>query len=108
MMRERLLSLRERRAVLIGRIETQRGQVFRLVDKADRVTAWVDRARAIGRRVRAHPLWVAGGVALLVALRPRQVGKLLVPGLSLWRGWRTVRAMIDRFVPAQPRARRAY
>lgn len=108
MIREKLLALRERRAVLISRCETQRSEVFALVERVERATAWVDRAKAAALKLRAHPLWIAGGVALLVAVRPRKALKLFATGFSMWRSWRSLRAMIDRFAPAQPAARRAY
>ncbi len=108
MIRERLLGVRERRAQLVERIATQRGEVFRIVEKLDRAAGWLDRVRSIGRRVLAHPLLIAGGVVLLVALRPRKVGRLLVTAYSLWRGWRTLRAGFDGFLPARAGPRTPY
>jgi hypothetical protein len=103
MMRERLLEIRERRARLVADAEAQRIEVFALVDKADHVAHWFDRARNLGRRASAHPVWIAAGVALVVAIRPRNAFKLVATGFSLWRGWRTLRATVDRFVPVDLR-----
>ena len=103
MMRERLLALRERRARLVADAEVQRVEVFALIDRADQVAHWFDRARNLGRKASAHPVWIAAGVALFVAFRPRRAFKLVATGISLWRGWRSLRATIDRLVPVNPR-----
>ena len=108
MMREKLIGLRERRAQLIASADTQRAEVFALVERADQVATWVDRARAIVRQVRSNPVWIAAAVAFVVALRPRTAFKLVASGYSLWRGWRRIRATLDRLVPTPARARRAY
>lgn len=99
MMREKLLGIRERRAQLVADAAAQRVRVFALVDQADRVAQLFDRARDLARKASAHPVWIATGVALIVALRPRNAFKLVATGFSLWRGWRGLRATIDRFVP---------
>jgi hypothetical protein len=103
MMRERLLALRERRARLVADAESRRVEVFALIDRADQVAHWLDRARDLGRKASSHPVWIAAGVALVVAFRPRRAFKLAATGISLWRGWRSLRSAIDRFVPLDPR-----
>jgi len=105
--RERLLVLRERRATLVAQSDSQRTEVFALVERLDRATAWIGRAKAMALKLRTHPVWLAAGVALLVAVRPRRMLKLAATGFSLWRAWRNVSAMIDRYVPSRPVARRA-
>ena len=106
MIRERLLVLRERRSMLIAHAADQRMDAMRIVRKIERATAWFDRARSMALKLRAHPVLIAGGIALLVAMRPRKALKLFATGYSLWQGWRNLRSMIDRLAPAQPR--RAY
>jgi hypothetical protein len=108
MIREKLLALRERRAVLVSQAEAQRAGVMAIAERVERATVWVSRARSVVSTLRAHPLWVAAGVALLVAIRPRQTVKLLVTGFSLWRGWQNLRASLERIAPARSPARRAY
>ena len=108
MIREKLLALRERRSLLIAHCELQRIEVFTIIERVERAAAWIDRAKAIALNLRAHPVWLAAGVALLVAARPRKALKLFATGFSLWRGWRNLRAMMERFAPAHPAARRAY
>lgn len=105
MIREKLIALRERRAVLVSRAEHQRATVFELVGRAETAMVWFDRARGFGRKLRANPLWVVAGVALLVILRPRKALGLAATGLTLWRNWRTLRATYERFVPRQAPAR---
>lgn len=102
MIRERLLRLRERRAVLVARAEQQRDAVYGLVVRAETATAWFDRARTLLGKAREHPVWIAVGVALFVALRPRKSLRLLATGFSLWRGWRSLRASLERIGPRQP------
>jgi tetratricopeptide (TPR) repeat protein len=108
MIREQLLALREKRALLVVRAGEQRNDVLVIVGRLERATAWYDRAKAIGRKLRANPLWVAAGVALLVAARPRKAVKLFTTAYSLWRGWRNLKSLLERFAPAQPPVPRAY
>ncbi len=102
-MRERLLDVRERRSQLVASADLQRVEIFELLRKADHVAHWFDRARDLGRKASTHPVWIAAAVALIVAARPRNTFKLVAAGFSLWRGWRKLRAMIDRFVPVDMR-----
>jgi hypothetical protein len=43
---------------------------------------------AVLRNIKRHPAWIAGGVALLTALRP---GRVRAAGIGKWltRGWAT-------------------
>ena len=108
MIRENLLALRERRAVLVAQAGEQRTDLNAVVARVERAAVWYDRAKAIGRKVREHSLWVAAGAALLMAARPRKALKLIATGFSLWRVWRRLSAVLDRFAPPQPVARRAH
>lgn len=102
MIREKLLRLRERRALLVARAEQQREAVHGLVVRAEAATVWFDRARTLLGKAREHPVWIAVAVALFVALRPRKSLRLLAAGFSLWRGWRSLRATLERIGPRQP------
>ena len=99
--------LRERRATLVAQSDSQRAEVFALIERVDRATAWFGRAKAMALMLRAHPVLLAAGVALLVAVRPRKMLKLFATGFSLWRGWRNVHTMLGRYMPSQPAAHRA-
>lgn len=105
MIRERLIALRERRAALVARSDHQRESVAALVDRAETAFAWFDHVRSFGRMLRANPLWVAAGVGLLFALRPGKVLKLFGTGMTLWRGWRSLRAAYERYVTRQSAVR---
>ncbi len=102
MIREKLLALRERRAGLVARAAQQRESMHVLVARAEAATAWFDRARALLGKAREHPVWIAVAVALFVALRPRKSLRLLAAGISVWRGWRNLRAALERMGPQQP------
>lgn len=106
MIRERLLLLRERRAVLIAHAEDQRTSVDSIVRRVERATAWIEKVKSVGRTLRAHPLWVVAGLALVAAARPRGVFKMAAAGFSLWRGWRRVSVLLDQLA-SRPAPRRA-
>lgn len=107
MIRERLISLRERRAHLVAQAEIQRAGVLAMVERAELATAWFDRASAFARWLRGQPVLIAAGVVLLVALRPRKALRWFASGVSLWRGWKSLRAIIERLAPRQTPARSA-
>lgn len=104
MIREKLLALRERRGLLLALAGQQRAGLHAIVERAETATAWFDSARALFGGLRAHPAWVAAAIALLVALRPRATLKWVATGVSIWRGWRSLRAALERLAPRQPPA----
>lgn len=78
----RLQQLAARREMLLLRCEVQRAAL----------AAATAPLRHPGRRLlgslRAHPVLVAGGVALLVALRPRRLRTWVARGWMAWQAWR--------------------
>ena len=108
MIRERLIALRERRAHLVALAETQRADTLVMVRRAELATAWFDRAAFYARWLRGQPVLVAVAVALLVALRPAKALKWFGTGISLWRSWKSLSAVIDRLAPDRVPARGAY
>ncbi len=88
--------------MLIARAGEQRAGAAVLLSRVERATAWFERAKSIGRTLRANPLWVVGAVALVVAARPRRTLKLAATAYSLWKGWQNLRATLERFAPSQP------
>lgn len=103
MIREKLLALRATRASLIACAQTERTGAMSIVNRLERATAWFDRAKAIALELRAHPVWIAAGMALIVAARPRRAFKLFAAGFSLWQGWRNLRTTLNRLAPARSR-----
>jgi len=91
-MRARLIVLAERRARLRARAQSEREMVAAVLTPTDGAAlAAVSAYRAVQRALeeaRRHPLFMAVGVALLVALRPRRALSWLARGWSLWRLYR--------------------
>lgn len=99
-MNERMSALMQRRGELLARIAAQRGQVAQLASRWEAPLALADQGLAVARYLRAHPVLVAGGVALLV-LRRRGVSGLLRGGLRVWQGYRYFTAVSARLSSRQ-------
>jgi len=109
-MRERLLSLAERRARLAVHAQAERERLVGLLAPVDAAATVAVSLFQAGRRAieeaRQHPLLLIAGVALLVALRPRRALSWLARGWSLWRLYRGASGWWHRFAAvasAQPR-----
>ena len=85
MARDRLISLEQQRARLLGRARVEREQLGAHVARIDASLSWVGVARKGVREAREHPLLVALAVAVVVAIRPRNAVNLAISALSLWR-----------------------
>ena len=101
MMRERLLALAEHRTRLVARAQTDRESIARLVAPTDAMSAMatsVFRAvRRIFQEARKYPLLaIAGGVALAV-MRPRRAISWIMKGWSLYRLYRSLAPVVQRF-----------
>lgn len=100
-MRERLLALAERRALLMARAQSERATINALLAPADAAsslaTSLLRAARNFQDQARRYPLAVAAGMALLVALRPKRAVTWLSRGWSLWRLYRGARGWWLRF-----------
>ena len=99
MTRERLIGLRERRAELVARAQAEREAIAGLLARTDEAVRWFEAGIAAGAELRRHPAWIAGGLALLLALRPRRVLKWLASGWSLWGVYRGARRWLRRVAP---------
>lgn len=86
-MNKRMLELRQRRAELLARVETQRGQLAEIESSWKGPLALADQGVSILRFLRGHPLALAGVVALVV-LRRRNVVDLFSRALLVWKGYR--------------------
>ena len=99
-MRERLIALRERRARLLERAAAERSALADWLSRADRVSRWAGVAAGLLGELKRRPLWIAGGAALLVALRPKRVIGLAVRAWGWWQIVRRVRVWWHRLAPA--------
>jgi hypothetical protein len=103
-MRERLIIVAERRALLAARAQAEREALARLIAPVDGAVTTLTALLSIGRRAAIaagrYPLIVVAGVALLVALRPRRSLAWLARGWSLWRLYRGALGLWQRFSTA--------
>lgn len=101
MMRARLLALAEHRTRLVARAQADRESVARLLVPVDAASSMALAAYNVARRVlqeaREHPLFaIAGGVAL-AAFRPRRAISWIAKGWSLYRMYRSLLPVWQRF-----------
>jgi hypothetical protein len=98
MIRERLLALREKRAGLLMRAESERVALERVLSRADRIAAWA----ALGGRwlsfFQRRPWIVVAVIAGLVAMRGRSLPGLVGRAWNLYRLWRRAEPWIRRLV----------
>jgi hypothetical protein len=92
-----LLEIARRRERLIARAGAQRVAIAGIVRDVEAPAAIADRALAVARFLRLHPVLSAAAVAAAAAAlqRPRV---LLLAGraLAVWRLWRTVSSLSSR------------
>lgn len=65
-----------------------------------------DQVLAGGRWLRAHPQWVAVGVAVLVVWRPRRMWRLGNRAWGAWRLWQRAQRWLAAAGPLLPALRR--
>ena len=85
MTRDRLIALGQHRARLVGRARVEREHFAAGVAGIESALSWIDVVRKGVGQARQHPLFVALGVALVLAVRPRNAINLALSALSLWR-----------------------
>jgi hypothetical protein len=99
-------ALRVRRDRLVARSVELRARLQADVVTVQQPLRWVDQARSGWQQgaqwLRGHPQWVAGGVLVLVALRPRG---LLRWGGRLYAGWQLVQRTRPLWAPLLGRRR---
>ncbi len=92
-MNERLAAITHRRAVLVARAAAQRNEIGRAAQHWRAPLAVVDRGADLVRRLRAHPLAILIGVALLVRMgrgrRSAWFGRI-------WTAWTLYRSLSER------------
>jgi hypothetical protein len=104
-MRERLIGLRERRAKLRERAARERAALEGWVARAEAVENMAAPAVRAFEWLRERPIWIAAGVAILVALRPKGALRWLSRGFGAWQLWRQGHALWRRVAPllAEPK-----
>lgn len=99
MTRERLIALRERRAELIVRADSEREAVAAMLARSDAATRWLEAGKEALAELKRHPAWIGGVLALLFAMRPKRALKWLASGWSMWRIYRGARMWLLRVAP---------
>ena len=89
-MSKRLIELAERRQRLIALAASQRSEFSRNLSPLKAGCAVADKGVKAVRYLQQHPALVAGGVGLMVALRPRKAFNWLKRG---WFAWRMVQKL---------------
>lgn len=95
-MNKKLLKLAQRRERLVSEAEAQRMQLVQTVDILRPALAMADKGLAAIRYIKAHPLLMAGGGAVLMkVLRPSRIGKWFGRGLFAWQ---MIRKLQNKFL----------
>jgi hypothetical protein len=102
--RERLIRLAERRARLQESARAEREVLAAMIERGDKAVALLEPVRRIIAELRRQPWIVAGGVALLVALRPRRALGWLMKGWTAWRLYRGAQRWWRQFAARTPGA----
>lgn len=95
---DRRVALQRRREALLTRSALLRRQLADDAQVLQGPLAVADRVRAGWRWVRAHVTWVAGGAALVAALRPRRSARLVMRVFWAWNAWRRAQRVLGPLV----------
>lgn len=94
-MSPRLTAISRRRAALVARAASQRDEVGRLVDCWHTPLTFADKGIVLVRSLRAHPIALAVGVALLMRVPGGRLGLWVE---RLWAGWLVFRSLREQSV----------
>jgi len=97
--RERLQALSARRAQLVAQARAEREALAGYLARTEAATVWLDSALRLLAEAKRHPVWVVGGIAAAVALRPKRALRWLANGWSLWQASRGLRLWWRRLEP---------
>lgn len=92
-MNARLTAIARRRAALVAQAAAQRHELDRLIRPWQMPLALADRGIALVHGLRAHPLAIAVGVALLTRMGR---GRLGVWVGRIWTAWQLYRSLQDQ------------
>lgn len=94
-MNGKLLRLAQRRESLIQESEKQRTQLTQAIDAWRVPLGMADKGLAAVAAIKKHPVWLAGGSAILLKLiRPSRIGKWFSRGLIAWQIMRKVQSKL--------------
>jgi len=102
MISAQLRELHARRAYLVALGARQRAEVTRAFEAWAEPIALIDRGIALWNYLRARPLLIAAGTALLVVLKRRRAIKWMPGVIAVWKLYRSARWQPD---PAQRKSR---
>ena len=91
-----LTEIRRRKERLIARCAADRVAIAEAFHNLRGPIAVVERAMAVTRFLRSHPLIVAAVVAGLIGFRRGSVAGLVTRGLAVWRTWRAISPWLTR------------
>lgn len=97
-MNKQMSAVMQRRGELLARIAAQREQVAGVGARWKAPLALADQGLAVVRFLRSHPVLVAG-VAALIVIRRRSVVGLLRGGWRVWKGYRFLATLSEKFSP---------
>lgn len=92
-----LIDIAARKAQLIERARRQREDIAAAAVVLETPAGVLDRGLIALHYVKSHPVFLAGAVAALLALRPRRMVKVATRGFMMWRMWRSAREIAGRF-----------
>ena len=87
-----LAAIVRRRAALVAQAAAQRDELGRLIVPWQKSLALVDRGIEIVQRLRAHPLAIAAGVALLVWMGRRRLSRWTERFWAVWQLYSSLRS----------------
>ena len=87
-----LAAIVRRRAALVAQAAAQRDELDRLIEPWQKPLALVDRGIEIVQRLRAHPLVIAAGVALLVWMGRRKLSRWAGRIAAVWQLYSSLRS----------------
>jgi YqjK-like protein len=92
-MNKNMARLVERREYLIAQAAAQRRMLAQDIEPWRTPLALTDQGLNALRYIRSNPKWLAGGLAVLVILKPRHMGKWLG---RVWVAWQVIHSLRGR------------
>ena len=97
-MSKRLIELTERKERLISLAASQRSELSRNLSPLKAGCIMADKGVMVVRYLQQHPIQVAGGMGLIIVLKPRKSLNWLKRGWFAWRMVLKLRQRLDGFL----------